>query len=51
MITYLLKYNMRFFPPYNWHLNMWSSLKFEYETPKWIALNQTMQSQTKAYIA
>jgi len=26
-------------------------LKFEYETPKWIALNRTMQSQTKACIA
>ena len=39
------------FFPYIWHLSMWGILKFEYETPKWIALIQTMQSQTKACIA
>ena len=30
---------------------MWGRLKFVYEAPNWIALNQTMQSQTMVSIA
>jgi len=52
--TLLLECKMRFFPEI-WNLNMWSQLKFVSKARNWtmpnqIALNWTMQSQTKACI-
>ena len=47
---YLLKRKTRFF--FNiWLWNMWDHLKFTYEAMNQIAMNWTMRSQTKAYIA
>jgi len=53
--THLLKSKMRF-SPWSWWLSIWDYLKFAYEllnltTPNRIALNRTMTSQTKAYMA